>query len=171
MNDKMKTKATPNPMTTATDLAALPEPARLQLADGWLAGLSHAELQENLRRDFDCELAPEAFARLFEECVLPRLLDRRARTAHTAKLLAAQPLPDGFDAALFDQLKQRLLELALNPVLKPADILALMTLWLKYRDQELDRQKLEREEPGSPKGEAGIRPETMAYIEEKLKLM
>ncbi|MEI7733531.1 MAG: hypothetical protein WCO56_28435 [Verrucomicrobiota bacterium] len=100
---------------------------------------------------------------------LTRLATLRDRAESTLNLLRAKPLPQDFDTLFLDHLKLRLLDLIMQPSPSPTVMMRYFELWTKY----LAKTSNADVRPPLPKhnSEAGIRPETFAYIEEKLKLM
>ncbi|MEI7731642.1 MAG: hypothetical protein WCO56_18860 [Verrucomicrobiota bacterium] len=96
-------------------------------------------------------------------------LRRQAESAFN--LLREKPLPKDFDALFLDQLKLRLLEFILQPSPSPAMLLKYFELWAKYLAKAAIPGSPHASLPVFPDPNAGIKPETLAYIEEKLKLM
>ncbi|MEI7729760.1 MAG: hypothetical protein WCO56_09305 [Verrucomicrobiota bacterium] len=100
---------------------------------------------------------------------ITKLVTLRDRAESALNLLRAKPLPEDFNTLFLDHLKLRLLEFILQPSPSPAMLLKYFELWAKY----LAKTSGSDAKPPLPlhRGEAGIRPETFAYIEKELKLM
>ncbi|MEI7728384.1 MAG: hypothetical protein WCO56_02385 [Verrucomicrobiota bacterium] len=100
---------------------------------------------------------------------ITKLVTLRERAESALNLLRAKPLPGDFNTLFLDHLKLRLLEFILQPSPSPTMLLKYFELWTKY----LAKASHPDASPSLPphRGEAGIRPETLAYIEKELKLM
>ncbi len=102
---------------------------------------------------------------------ITKLVALRDRAESALNLLRAKPLPWDFNTLFLDHLKLRLLEFILQPSPSPTMLLKYFELWAKYLAKAASHGASPSSLPVFPDPNAGIRPETLAYIEEKLKLM
>lgn len=141
-----------------------------QVAEWLLTGLTWRDVQAKALKDLKIAINVEDIPGFYQAVIGPKLLDHRSRITMLARALTHQKLPGDFDDGMDCQLRQRLFELALNPELGSSGVLALVSLWLKLREQEAeyakDTAKTTREVSGG-----GIPAETLARIEKQLNLM
>ncbi len=102
---------------------------------------------------------------------ITKLVTLRERAESALNLLRAKPLPQDFNALFLDHLKLRLLEFILQPSPSPAMLLKYFELWAKYLAKAATPGSPPAPLPVFPDPNAGIKPETLAYIEKTLKLM
>ncbi|MEI7732079.1 MAG: hypothetical protein WCO56_21070 [Verrucomicrobiota bacterium] len=102
---------------------------------------------------------------------ITKLVTLRERAESALNLLRAKPLPQDFNTLFLDHLKLRLLEFILQPFPSPAMLLKYFELWAKYLAKAANPGAAPSSLPVFPDPNAGIKPETLAYIEQQLKLM
>ncbi|MEI7733483.1 MAG: hypothetical protein WCO56_28185 [Verrucomicrobiota bacterium] len=102
---------------------------------------------------------------------ITKLVALRDRAESALNLLRAKPLPQDFNALFLDHLKLRLLDFILQPSPSPTMLLKYFELWVKYLAKAAIPDATVAQRPVFPDPNAGIRPETLTYIEQQLKLM
>ncbi len=100
-----------------------------------------------------------------------KLANLRQQAESTLNLLRAKPLPQDFNALFLDHLKLRLMEFILQPSPSPAMLLKYFEIWAKYLAKTAVPDSAPNSLPTLPAPNVGIKPETMAFIEQQLKLM
>jgi hypothetical protein len=170
-------------------LKNLPEEQQAQLADWLLSGVPYHAAKAMVQKEFGVSTGIAALHDFYETVCGPELIARRHRAVTTADQVAEEAAhsPGRFDAATIDALKQKAFELAINPGADPSAVKSLFALVLKARSQDLDernlnlaREKFEEQKARNAQAaealkqvvaKGGIAQETIAQIEEALKLL
>lgn len=147
---------------------------RMQLAE-WLHGEpAWSKVLEKAKSDLKLEGTPEALTEFHQSDQRARMLRDLEAAVADAHCLAACPLPATFDQQMAQLTKVRLWKLLQNCGPKAAEMLPVIAHVLKLRDQELDLLKFAKDQAAADAEHrpmnAGIRPETLAKVQEALRL-
>lgn len=129
-------------------LLNLPEPQQAALAEMLLGGMPYHIAREVAAKPppdgFGVRVSLSAFTPFWQEVCVPHLLARRSRALTAANAIGTAAAGSGkrFDAAFIDGLKQRAVEIFLQPNPEPDEIAAVVGQALKAQDMELKREQI-----------------------------
>lgn len=138
-------------------LLNLPEEQQCKLADWLLSGVPYHEAKILAEKEFGVSLKSlSPFKEFWAQVCEPLLLLRRSRTGGAANQRAAEAErnPMQFDRATMDALGQKAFEVISNPSAKANEIRALLGLFLKARDQDMEDRRIKLLEADAAKAQA-----------------
>jgi hypothetical protein len=171
----------------------LSEEQQLKLID-WLINeaIEYRPAAARIEAEFGVKCSKDAVKTFYDNVCWPLVLERRSRARDQASRLEATLEEDErIETAMLSQLKQRAFEIMLKPNPDPKEVVALLSMALKARDQKLDQAKLAQEKSKfdlmlrkyedqlakvreiatAAQAKGGLTPETLAKIAEAAKLL
>jgi hypothetical protein len=180
------------PKSTAK-LLNLPDAQQLVIADWMFRGLGYEKIVGMVEQEFRIKTSPQALSRFWNVVCEPIRLGRRARRVQASERVAdeAKKQPGRWDEATIDLIKQKAFDVADDPNADPETVVDLVSLILKVRGQDQEDRKIElasgklqlelrkyqdavaaaKSELEGARKAGGLQPETLAKVEEALKLL
>ena len=172
-------------------LLNLPEEQQAQLAEWLLNGMPYHAAQAAVEKQFGLQVSIASFTGFWNEVCQPALLARRARAVKTSDTIAAEvdKNPGSFDKATLDAIKQKVLELSIDPRADSKDVASLFSLLLHARNLDQNDEKLsianrrvnlleaaareakEKLTKALTQAKGGLTPEGLAQIQEAAALL